>query len=186
MDETRHIYKQITVTSSSDNRQHERGNSTIADTSFYTKTHAEKADLLSQLYSPSGEKENATTDVGYITQSAVEYVPTRNGVHTNSATISYPADRQNTSSEAYIKIMRAHYTQEILQALQKVQVHAGMPSASATPACAANIQNPTWLIWRATAGKSPSASLRVMTGPSTGSKLVFSFCGSDAICCATQ
>ena len=54
------------------------------------------------------------------------------------------------------------------------------------PTCAAKIQKPTWLTCVAMAGRFFSSSRRVMTGPSTGSKLVFSFCGSEATCCATQ
>jgi hypothetical protein len=60
-----------------------------------------------------------------------------------------------------------------------------MPSASAIPVWAAMIQKPTWRIWRATAALSPSASFWVMTGLRMGSKLVFSFWGSEATCWAT-
>jgi hypothetical protein len=47
------------------------------------------------------------------------------------------------------------------------------------------IQKPTWQTWRAMAALSPALRLRAMTGPRIGSKLVFSFCGRLATCCAT-
>jgi hypothetical protein len=60
-----------------------------------------------------------------------------------------------------------------------------MPSASAMPAWAAIIQKPTWRTCLATAFLSPSASFWVMTGARIGSKLVFSFWGSEATCWPT-
>jgi hypothetical protein len=53
------------------------------------------------------------------------------------------------------------------------------------PVWAAMIQKPTCRTCLATACLSPSASFWVITGPRIGSKLVFSFCGSEATCCAT-
>ena len=61
----------------------------------------------------------------------------------------------------------------------------GMASASAMPTCAAMIQKPTWRTWRATAALLSSAKFWVITGPNMGSKMVFSFCGRLATCCAT-
>lgn len=103
----------------------------VTDTSFSDKTHAEKAAILTNLFSTlPGDGSTATTTINQDTQPYENNVRTQYDLFTKAATASLIPASINVASEAYIEIIRAHYMSDILHALHQVQAHACTPGAS--------------------------------------------------------
>lgn len=121
------IDKQITSANGSDTAgQQNYDRNSVTDTSFSDKTHAEKATFLNNLnFTVTGDD---STAIDQNVQSSANGVNTSGSHLTNGATVLSPGN-VGKSSEAYIEIIRAHYINDLLRAMQQVQPHACTPGA---------------------------------------------------------
>ncbi len=108
------------------NSSQDRGSqSSIIDSSWDTKSHAEKAAFLESTYTI--EK----TDVASgIIESEAYKTEDRSPVSKIARKLKFHKKPIRQVSEDYLQIIRAHFTKLILQSIRNVQPYAGTPNAS--------------------------------------------------------